>query len=164
MTDPADVVPDRASAVDEVDRQLAGLVKRIRARWRSLAREVHPEVQPIGYLVLSTLVSGGPAPASHLVAALGTDKSTVSRQVSHLEELGLIERRVDETDRRVHLLAVAPATAQRLAEVRARSLAELRSELGSWPLQDVVTLGALLGRLSGALASPTGFAADGAPS
>lgn len=164
MSDPAGAAADRTAAVDEVDRQLAGLVKRIRSRWRSLARQVHPEVQPIGYLVLASLASGGPATASQLVATLGTDKSTLSRQISHLEELGLVERQVDANDRRVHLLALAPQTAQRLAEVRAQSLAELRSELGSWPLQDVVTLGALLGRLAGAVDAPNPPAGDGTPS
>lgn len=139
---------DRAQAVDEVERQLAGLVRRLRARWRSLAHQVHPEVQPLGYMLLALLVSRGPSPGSRLLAELGTDKSTLSRQVAQLERLGLIERRVDESDRRVHLLTVPPAVARRVTQVQELSLTDLRGELAAWPLADVVALGALLGRLT----------------
>ena len=153
---------DRAQAVDEVERQLAGLVRRLRARWRALSHQVHPEVQPLGYLLLALLVSRGPTPSSRLLAELGTDKSTLSRQVAHLERLGLIERRIDDSDRRVHLLTVPSATAERVTRVQELSLTDLRGELDAWPLADIAALGLLLGRLAGALvvAEPTPAPAD----
>ncbi|MGC3952752.1 MAG: helix-turn-helix domain-containing protein [Propionicimonas sp.] len=116
----------------DVERQLAVVVQRARARWRRLAFAIHPDLQPIGYKILALLVDGGPAPASHLVEELATDKSTVSRQIAQLERLGLVQRTADPQDGRVRLLAATPAAATRLAEVRHSSLADLRAHLASW--------------------------------
>lgn len=138
----------REQAIAGVERQLALVVQRARARWRHLALAVHPELQPIGYRILVTLVDGGPASAVRLGEELATDKSTLSRQISHLEKLGLVRRRPDPADHRVRLLEVPDQTAARLAEVRQTSLSDLRSELRRWELTDVEALAGLLARLT----------------
>ena len=142
----------RERAMADVERQLAVVVQRARARWRRLAFAIHPELQPIGYKILALLVDGGPAPASHLVEELATDKSTVSRQVAQLVQLGLVQRTTDPQDGRVRLLAATPTAAVRLIEVRRSSLADLRAHLASWDEDDLATLAGLLTRLTGARA------------
>lgn len=147
----AAVEPDtrRERAMADVERQLAVVVQRARARWRQLALAIHPDLQPIGYKILALLVDGGPAPASRLVEELATDKSTVSRQIAQLEGLGLVRRTADPQDRRVRLLAVTPDAAARLTQVRRSSLADLRAQLGSWEPEELATLAGLLARLTG---------------
>lgn len=139
---------DRDRAIAGVERQLAVVVQRARARWRQLAVAIHPDLQPIGYRILVTLADGGPASAVQLGEELATDKSTMSRQIAHLEKLGLVRRRRDPSDRRIRLLEVTPPTQARLREVRHTSLADLRAELQRWELADVETLADLLARLA----------------
>ncbi len=140
----------RERAMADIERQLAVVVQRARARWRRLAVAIHPELQPIGYKILALLVDGGPVPAGQLVEELATDKSTVSRQLAQLERLGLVQRTADSRDGRVRLLAATPAAAVRLTEVRRSSLADLRAHLASWDEDDLATLAGLLTRLTGA--------------
>lgn len=143
-----DADTSREQAITDVERQLAIVVQRARARWRKLAVAIHPELPPIGYKILTTLVDGGPASAVQLAEELATDKSTLSRQVAQLEKLGLVRRSRDPQDRRVRLLEVSPQTAARVREVRHTSLADLRAELRRWESADVEALGELLARLT----------------
>ena len=57
-----------------------------------LAGELHPDLDGAAYGLLALLQDAGPLRASDLVTRLGLDKSTVSRQVASLVELGLVER------------------------------------------------------------------------
>ena len=71
----------------------------------------------------------GPLRAGDLVTRLGQDKSTVSRQVAKLVELGLVDRTADPVDGRAQVLAPSPEGSARLARIRAAR----RVALGSGP-------------------------------
>ncbi|WP_168197208.1 MarR family winged helix-turn-helix transcriptional regulator [Agromyces laixinhei] len=138
---------DAERAIAAVEQQFGRLFHRVRANWKRYAAELHPDLPPLGYKVVSSLATAGPAHASALAEKLHTDKSVLSRQIRTLEELGLVESSVDEHDARVRVLAATSEAAARVAEIRAGSQAELRERLREWEPQEIATFAELLGRL-----------------
>jgi len=147
-TTPASAVADHAIA--EVEDQFSVLFNRVRILMRDRATGVHPELQPVGFKMLSAIVRFGPAHAGALADALSTDKSVISRQAAILESLGLIERQTDPSDRRASFLRATPAAMEKITEQRLSDQALLYRNLRDWEPGDVERLAALLGRLNSA--------------
>lgn len=139
---------DDERAIAEVEQQFGRLFHRVRANWKRFAATVHPDLQPMGYKVLSTIVSRGSAKAGDLVEELHTDKSVMSRQVRQLEALGLVEARVDERDARARVLVATPIAIDRVNAVRAQNQAEMRARLSTWTRDEIATFAELLSRLA----------------
>jgi DNA-binding MarR family transcriptional regulator len=137
---------DAETAFRRLERELGFLLRRARALQARTAAQLHPDLEPAALGLLALLQDEGPLRASDLVALLGLDKSTVSRQVTTLVELGLVDREPDPDDGRAQVLRPSATGAQRLADVRAGRRAYLRAELGDWPAEDVDALGELLER------------------
>jgi DNA-binding MarR family transcriptional regulator len=131
-----------------VERELALLLRRARRLSLSIAAEVHPGLDSTAYGMLVLLDEHGPVRAADIVGYLGLDKSTVSRQLSGLSDLGLAERLPDPTDRRASLVRVTAEGHDRLTRARGDRLAHLRTFLHSWPEEDVAELARLMGRLN----------------
>jgi DNA-binding MarR family transcriptional regulator len=134
--------------VRRIQIELGELISHARTAMRDAATYVHPDLQSSGYVLLFHLVQQGPTLARSLVETFGLDKAAVSRQVSQLEQLGLIARAPHPDDRRAQLLS---ATSEGVVRCRAdidRRAALLRQSLAGWSARDVDTLGALLGRLN----------------
>lgn len=118
-----------------------------------LARRVHPEMDAAGYALISQIELGTTAGrpgvrASDVAQALGLDKSTVSRGLTHLESLGLIERVGDPDDGRARLLRLTETGATRFGAMRAQRQAEFRAILDRWDTTDLSDLARLLTRLN----------------
>ena len=94
------------------------------------------------------LDDAGPLRASELVSRLGLDKSTVSRQIASLVQLGLVDRAPDPDDGRAHVLSTSVGGHRRLSEIRDARRARWEEDLAHWPSDDVATLAELLGRLN----------------
>ncbi|WP_454149457.1 MarR family winged helix-turn-helix transcriptional regulator [Microbacterium lacticum] len=124
----------REGAILRLEQELGGVIGRIRASWRDAAAEVHPDLQPLGYQVL-VAIAGGKATA--IVERLQTDKSAVSRQVRHLEDLGLVESRPDADDRRARVLAATHVARERLAAARRRYQHRMSDRLSQWSVDDL---------------------------
>ena len=75
--------------------------------------------------------------ASDLVGLFSVDKGAISRQVSTLLELGLIERTPDPDDRRAAILALTPHGLERMEAVTLDRRAEFREKLGDWTHDDL---------------------------
>lgn len=141
-------------AIAAVEEQFSTLFNRVRAAIRERALGVHPDLQPAGYKMLSALVRSGPAHAGELAELLATDKSVVSRQVRLLEQLGFVERQADPADRRASYLVATEAAVARIGLVKAEDRATLYRGLGTWPIDDIDRLAALLGRLNESMMTP----------
>lgn len=139
---------DPHEAYVRLEREIGLLLRRSRAISARLSRELHPELDGAAYGLLALLDVSGPLRASELVVLLGLDKSTVSRQVSHLVELGLVVRSPDPDDGRAQVLAPSEEGAARLARIRDARRARWEADLADWPTDDVAVLGDLLGRLN----------------
>ncbi|MGY1848628.1 MarR family winged helix-turn-helix transcriptional regulator [Blastococcus sp. SYSU DS1021] len=139
---------DAHEAFVSLEREIGLLLRRSRAISTRLARELHPDLDGAAYGLLALLQDAGPLRASDLVARLGLDKSTVSRQLSSLVELGLVDRAADPDDGRAQVLRPSAEGAARLAGIRTARRARWESDLADWPAEDVATLAILLERLN----------------
>ncbi len=131
-----------------LEREIALLLRRSRAISSRLARELHPDLDGAAYGLLALLADAGPLRAGDLVARLGLDKSTVSRQVSSLVALGLVDREPDPADGRAQVLRPSAEGAARLSGIRDARRARWEADLSGWPADDVATLAELLARLN----------------
>ena len=131
-----------------LEREIGLLLRRSRAISARLARELHPDLDGAAYGLLALLADAGPLRAGDLVARLGLDKSTVSRQVASLVALGLVDRAPDPDDGRAQVLTPSAEGAARLARIRKARRARWAADLAGWPTDDVAMLAELLGRFN----------------
>jgi len=135
-------------AFARLEREIALLLRRARMISERLAGELHPDLDGSAYGLLAMLQDLGPLRAGDLVARLGQDKSTVSRQVTKLVELGLVDRTADPVDGRAQVLAPSTEGSARLARIRTARRARWEADLSDWPTADVATLAELLARIN----------------
>ena len=91
---------DELQTADEIGSQLVRLV-RLLERVQAQYQAEHPDaVDRATYLLLVHLAKDGARRAGALAEAVHSDPSTVSRQVAHLVQLGLVERVADPADGR----------------------------------------------------------------
>jgi DNA-binding MarR family transcriptional regulator len=88
-----------------------------------------------------------PVTMTALAERLGLDRTTVSRVVGRLEELGLVTRMTDAVDRRKTLVTVAPAGRQLLDRLDRVSVQDFRVATACWSPDDRTALATLLSRL-----------------
>lgn len=141
----------RQQSLRRIEQEVGVLIRRVRRVIGERARAVHPELAPVSYLLLAHVAEAGPVRASALVDDLGSDKAAVSRQVSHLVELGLLERSRDPDDGRATLLAATADARDRLERVRRQGSERFGQMLGDWSDRDLADLAERLTRYNAAL-------------
>ncbi|GAA4065244.1 MarR family winged helix-turn-helix transcriptional regulator [Agromyces indicus] len=150
---PATPAADPRSATDEeiasVEEQLRLLFVRVRAVWKEAAAAVHPDLQPVGYKILSAVVRRGAMNAGAVAEALEIDKSVVSRQLKQLEALGLATSVPDPKDGRARIIQPTPVAVERVGQRSSRMQQQLYAKLRTWSADDVEQLARLLARLGG---------------
>ncbi|MGW7679825.1 MarR family winged helix-turn-helix transcriptional regulator [Kribbella sp. NPDC054772] len=149
--------------VAAVEQELSALFRRSRSASLRLARRVHPDMDAAGYALISQIElgtsagsgtgtggtgSGAGVRASDVAHVLGLDKSTVSRGITQLENLGLIERVGDPDDGRARLLRLTTTGAERYEAMRTQRQTEFRAILDRWTPTDLADLSRLLTRLN----------------
>jgi DNA-binding MarR family transcriptional regulator len=107
---------------------------------RRLRQEAGGELGPSLIAALSTINRQGPLTPSELATRERVQRPTATRLVARLEERGLVIRTADPLDRRSSLLAITPAGAALLAELRTRKDAYLARRLRTLPAEDRATL------------------------
>ena len=110
------------------------------------------ELEFTAIVLLKTLLHRGPMRLSALATDLAVDASTVSRQVRHLEDRGLVERACDPDDGRASRIALSEEGRVRLESGGQRRRAYVAQLLESWPPEDREQLRILLNRLNDDLA------------
>ena len=143
-----DTTPDSHAAFVVLEREIALLLRRSRAIQGRLAGQLHADLDGAAYGLLVLLDDAGPLRASDVVARLGLDKSTVSRQVASLVALGLVDRAADPDDGRAQVLSTSPEGHRRLSQLRDARRERWEADLAGWETTDVATLAQLLGRLN----------------
>jgi DNA-binding MarR family transcriptional regulator len=142
---------DLDRAIGDVEHEFSLIFNRVRGLMQERAQQVHPELLPLGYKVLTTLVRSGRLHAGTIAEVLSTDKSTISRTVKQLEELGLVVREADPEDGRATYLAASPVGAERVNRLRGDNEKQWRSRLSEWDVADVERLAELLAKVNAAL-------------
>jgi DNA-binding MarR family transcriptional regulator len=134
--------------VGQIEHALGALLRLTRApRFAETVRQrAGAEIDRAGYGVLVRVAELGPVRLSELAQYLGLDVSTVSRQVQHLEQRGLVERSPDPLDRRAALLDLSEQgreTTHRMRDAWCETVADV---VKTWRPADIARFGSLLDR------------------
>jgi DNA-binding MarR family transcriptional regulator len=135
-------------AFNALEQELVTLLRRARAMSAEMGRDVHPDLDPEAYGLLSGIHDYSRARASELAGHFGLGKATVSRQLKVLAELGLIEREPDPADGRAHVLVITEEGRQRMEATRLARRRRWHTVLGRWPVDDVRLLADMLARFN----------------
>ena len=123
------------------DQELAGRLRHALARSaRRLRQESGTDLSPSLTGALATIERHGAITPSELAARERVQRPTVTRFVCRLEELGLVARAADPTDRRSALITITPAGRDLLATARTRKDAFLSERLELLSAADRATL------------------------
>jgi DNA-binding MarR family transcriptional regulator len=151
------------SSAAEIGPALARLFRVAgRAKAQVAARTANPGAIS-ALAILAPLAEHGPRRATDLAAAVHSDISTVSRQVAHLVELGLVERRPDPADRRACRLSVTTAGMAAFREHQRTRDSFFDRVTAEWSADDRRTLAVLLDRLTADLSRVTDLPSGPSP-
>jgi DNA-binding MarR family transcriptional regulator len=109
-------------------------------------------IGPTGIGLLALLHQLGPASAGQLAESEGFEPQSLTRPLQALEDAGLIERRVDEDDRRRSILAITDEGAELLRATMRKRAAWLNREMQQFNEDERATLrdaALLMERLAG---------------
>ena len=151
---------DGPSDVLQLERELSTLVRRALHSQVPMPGVAGGSLERAAYQVLVRLLDEGPQRGSDLAAALGLDLSTVSRQVSGLCGLGLVQRTVHTADRRASLLELSVEGRGVVERCRGERRSALGDLLSAWSARDRATLARLLARLNADIQAGTGSAPE----
>ncbi|MBU2665293.1 MarR family winged helix-turn-helix transcriptional regulator [Actinoplanes bogorensis] len=136
--------------------ELSQLVRKARQQW--LRERPDVPIGTIGLLKHIDDIGTGDDRCCHakdLAGRSGLDPSTVSRAVAAAVGQSLVERRVDDTDRRAAALALTPAGRELIVAAHAWFGDLLEHALADWEPMEVrrlsLGLGSFIGALSGVL-------------
>ncbi|MGI8721762.1 MAG: MarR family winged helix-turn-helix transcriptional regulator [Geodermatophilaceae bacterium] len=144
--DPAETV--RARTTQELTDSVAALVRTGRHMSQRLAADLYGGLPANGYALLADLQANGAQRCSRLATTFALDPSVISRQLSALMNLGLIERHPDAADGRASLISLTAPGAQALARTRSLRAQWAAAALAGWSETDARTLVELIGRLT----------------
>jgi DNA-binding MarR family transcriptional regulator len=138
----------RGAAYEELEHELAVVMRRARGLSGALAREVHPELDASAYGLLARIDEVGSVRVTDLASYFSVGKPTVSRQIALLEQLELVQRTQNDEDARSRHLTLTEAGRVLLARSREARLEHTRSILESWSIDDVASFATLLRRFN----------------
>ena len=132
--------------LNQLEAEMATLIRRIRRVIMERAREVHEALQPAAYFILANVAEHGPKRASALVEEFGIDKGAISRQVQQLVDLGFVERTRDPADGRAMMLGVTDEGRRRLTDTSRQRRKLLDERLSGWSDDELAAFVTALGR------------------
>jgi DNA-binding MarR family transcriptional regulator len=133
---------------DALAHELLRLVRLFERIKTDFATQCRDGVERAAYVLLAHLVADGPHRLCALAEVVHSDPSTVSRQVAHLVQMGLVERRPDPQDGRAARLSATETGRHAFAEHRRIRNQHTAALLAGWATGDVHRLVRLLDRLS----------------
>ena len=134
-----------------IEAEVGTLIRRVKRVMGERAREVHPELHPMTYFMLTHLATHGPLRGADLADAFGMDKGGVSRQVQSLVDLGLVERKPAPEDRRAILLDATDDGRERLDAMSRSRRDRFDGRLAEWTDEELSSFAAQLSAYNRAL-------------
>ena len=159
MSTPRDAAPDPAhisgtgdaspeEALAAVEHQLSLLWRRARSMSQRLSRQVHPEMEPAAYGLLSVLRTKGPIRLTELASCIGVGKPSVSRQVAFLEGLGLVSKQADPLDGRAQAISLTAQGEEKMHLVQDARREVFRERLAEWPTGELEAFAGYMAKLN----------------
>lgn len=143
--------PSRTDSLRVLEGEVAVLIRRVKRVIGERARAMHPDLQPASYLMIGYVADNGPVRASTVAEVYGIDKGAISRQVTHLVDLGLLRGEPDPADRRATLLSVTDEALARLEEIKSHRRKLVDEQLGDWSAAELEQFASDLARYNAAL-------------
>lgn len=147
MTATAGTPGDGEDAYASLAQAMGLLMRQARLRSRRAAHAVDPELDPSSYPLLIHLYLHPETRVSELATAQCVSKGTMSRQLTRLDGLGIVERRIDPADNRGQLVSLTPTAHATVHRVKQAQAALLRDALAKWAPEDVAHLDRLIRKL-----------------
>jgi DNA-binding MarR family transcriptional regulator len=135
-------IEPRGAAIQAIQRELTAFARRARGR----AAELHPELSLVAASILDLLIERDGCQASEVAEHFLLDKSTVSRQIAALEQLGYLTREADPANRRNLRLHPTVAGRRIAGEAEAARRAAFTERFRDWPDADLARLAEYLVR------------------
>lgn len=135
-------------ALADVERQLSLLWRRARSMSQQLSRQVHPEMEPAAYGLLSVLRTKGPIRLTELASCIGVGKPSVSRQVAFLEGLGLVSKAADPLDGRAQAISLTARGEEKMHLVQDARREVFRERLAEWPAHELEAFAGYMAKLN----------------
>lgn len=159
MHETSETAPDTAThhGISEIIAEFSEVFAFARTRWARYAEEVHPELNGIGIMMLQLILRKGPITATGISQILDMDKAMVSRQLSKLRELELVETQPAAEDRRVVLLTPSPKAEELLGAIRQKWAHAYHERFADWSPGELEQLRVSLHRFN---ASADGMGTD----
>ena len=145
---PPGYAPATDAALDAVENQLSLLWRRGRSISHQLSRQVHPDMEPAAYGLLSVIRKQGPIRLTDLASCIGVGKPSVSRQIAFLEGLGLVSKEADPLDGRAQSIRLTPEGEERMHQVQDARREVFRERLAEWPAEDLQALAMYMAKLN----------------
>lgn len=142
-----------SSQLKDLHRSLIEIVGELHRPQRDeyMVRAAGISLEGVLFPLLVSVERLGPIGLVELADRLGRDYTTVSRQVTKLEELGLVKREENTVDRRVRKVAITPPGKTMTNRIDAARERFARAIFDSWEPQDVEALMRLMRKLADAL-------------
>ncbi|MEZ2391061.1 MarR family winged helix-turn-helix transcriptional regulator [bacterium RCC_150] len=138
------------AALQEVEHQLSMFWRRSRSLSYQMSRQVHPDMEPAAYGLLSIIRKEGPMRLTELASCVGVGKPSVSRQIAFLEGIGMVYKEADPQDGRAQTIRLTAKGEEKMHQVQDARRQAFRERLGEWPPEEVRTLAEYLERLNAA--------------
>jgi DNA-binding MarR family transcriptional regulator len=147
------------AALTAVEHQISMLWRRGRSVSHQLSRQVHPDMEPAAYGLLSVIRRQGPIRLTELASSIGVGKPSVSRQIAFLESLGLVSKEADPLDGRAQSIRLTPRGEEKMHQVQDARREVFRERLAEWPPEELQTLATYMAKLN-AIYERDGFPRD----
>ena len=142
---------NHSAALDAIETQIAYLMRMGEASRRATAVKPHRALDRAAYVILRCLQDEGPQNVSAIAERLNLDGSTVTRQVTALQQDALVERRADPRDGRGTVIEATGLGLKQVDEVRAARRELYDRMLADWSDADRDQLAGSLSRLTRAM-------------
>ncbi|WP_457966634.1 MarR family transcriptional regulator [Arthrobacter sp. D1-29] len=156
---PADDTVD--AALKTVEHQISLFWRRARSVSHQLSRQVHPDMEPAAYGLLTVIRREGPIRLTDLALSIGVGKPSISRQIAFLESVGLVSKEADPLDGRAQSIRLTEKGEEKMHLVQDARRQVFRERLGEWPLEELQTLAEYMAKLN-AIYERDGFPKDDA--
>lgn len=139
---------ERREVIRDVIREISQVITFARTSWHVYAHELHPEITRACIPTLLTISHRGPISGAELTCLQNSEKTVISKQVSLLKSLGLVDTEVSSEDRRVMLISVTDLGQERINHVRELLLDRYAERFDGFSDGEVADIQSLLHRFN----------------
>ncbi|HEY8752417.1 MAG TPA: MarR family transcriptional regulator [Arthrobacter sp.] len=136
------------AALNTVEHQISLFWRRARSLSHQLSRQVHPDMEPAAYGLLSIIRREGPIRLTDLALNIGVGKPSVSRQIAFLESIGLVFKEADPFDGRAQSIRLTEKGEEKMHQVQDARRRDFRERLGEWPVEELQSLAEYMAKLN----------------